>query len=209
MSEGIPTTRTGMRLEEEQALSSTCSSLFMSSAPERAGSNEFFRQFLSTVGAELAHCAGAMKFHRPDGELQAFCNLSVGELLPGEKRNLALAIGECREGFPRLPGICRLNLCRAFPGKGLVDRREKLLGPNGLGEKGDGAAVDRIDRHFDVAVSGKKNDGKINLALLQNALQHEAAHLSHPYVENSAAGIAQKISCEEILSTNRDFARMD
>ena len=47
MSEGIPTTRTGMRLEEEQALSSTCSSLFMSSAPERAGSNEFFRQFLS------------------------------------------------------------------------------------------------------------------------------------------------------------------
>ena len=102
-----------MRLEEEQVLSSTCSSLFMSSAPERAGSNEFFRQFLSTVGAELAHCAGAMKFHRPDGELQAFCNLSVGELLPGEKRNLALAIGECREGFPRLPGICRLNLCRA------------------------------------------------------------------------------------------------
>lgn len=53
MSEGIPTTRTGMRLEEEQVLSSTCSSLFMSSAPERAGSNEFFRQFLSRDFARM------------------------------------------------------------------------------------------------------------------------------------------------------------
>ena len=111
MSEGIPTTRTGMRLEEERAPRMRLFLSFFSSFLKDARRDELHLQFSRTVGSELSHRTRTMEFHGSHGELEPFGDLPIGEALPGQKRHLSLALRERREGLPCLAGNARRIWC--------------------------------------------------------------------------------------------------
>src|SRR6516165_8668596 len=119
--------------------------------------------------------------------------------LPGRDQleHLALARGEAREAAHEILALAMLRAPDRITQQRLAYGGYELGAPHRLGEQGDRAGFHRLHRRRNVALSGDEDDGPVNAALRQRALQLEATHVGHANVSDQTTGCFRIVCLEE------------
>jgi hypothetical protein len=84
-----------------------------------------------------------------------------------------------------------------------VDRIEQFLMPEGLGKKLHRSRLHGLDRHRNVSVSRKKNDGNADFPSLQLVLQIQAADAGQSHIQNQATRTVPTLQGQKFLRSSK------
>ncbi len=109
-----------------------------------------------------------------------------------------------RQRFETLTQHCKFRLLLAY-GPILLqcdsNRIQQILIAERLGEKLDRSRLHSLDRHWNVAVAGNKDDRDGNVGLSQLALKIEPADSPQPDIEDQTAGRVRTLRPQKLRKT--------
>src|SRR3546814_19610145 len=121
--------------------------------------------------------------------------------MTGSNRHIEAPLPRCRhaEAVSQIHEKCRVWPAVAVEIDSPVNRIEKILIAERLGEKLDGARLHRRHRHRDVAVTGYEDSRKLDTRTGQLPLEFEPAPPRHPAIEKQATGHGGSVADQKLL----------
>src|SRR2546427_5252854 len=128
----------------------------------------------------------------------------ISDLLIEHARNyqshdLALACGQRRVAVSQLAKLTLLLARHTVAVQSLVDRIQQVLVPEGLGKELHRTGFHGLHRHWNVSMTGDKDDRNPDARVNQLVLKVQTVHSRESYVQNQATRSVRPLATEEFL----------